>query len=78
MAKTKSDLCYKNFNFSFLNTLILFLSIYSLYDPAPPMGERFPFKFGKWEMLGSILGRACRPSRTKFSVIFSETRLNTG
>ena len=27
---------------------------------------------------GSNPGRACRPSRSEFSVVFSETRVNTG
>ena len=30
------------------------------------------------EMPGSNPGRACRPSRSEFSVVFSETRVNTG
>ena len=27
---------------------------------------------------GSILGRSCQPSRSEFSVVFSETRVSTG
>ena len=27
---------------------------------------------------GSFLGRVCRPSRSEFSVVFSETRVSTG
>ena len=38
----------------------------------------FAFKASKWEVLDSILGRACRPSCSEFSVVFSETRVNTG
>ena len=34
-------------------------------------------KTGRRKVPGSIPGRACRPSRSEFSVIFSETRLNT-
>ena len=34
-------------------------------------------KTGRWEVPGSFLGRACRPSRSEFSVVFSETRVNT-
>ena len=34
-------------------------------------------KSGRREVLGSILGRACRPRRSEFSVVFSETRVNT-
>ena len=29
------------------------------------------------EVPGSNLGRACRPSRSEFSVVFSETRVST-
>ena len=32
---------------------------------------------GRREVAGSIPGRACRPSRSEFSVVFSETRINT-
>ena len=32
----------------------------------------------RWVMLGSFLGCACRPSRSEFSMVFSETRVNTG
>ena len=35
-------------------------------------------KIGRREVPGSFLGRACRPSRSEFSVVFSETRVNTG
>ena len=35
-------------------------------------------KTGRREVPGSFLGRACRPSRSEFSVVFSETRVNTG
>ena len=34
-------------------------------------------KTGRREVLGSILGRDCRPSRSQFSVIFSEIYINT-
>ena len=36
------------------------------------------FKTGRREMTGYIPGRACRPIRSKFSMIFSEIRVNTG
>ena len=36
------------------------------------------FKAGRREVPGSNPGRACRPSRLEFSVVFSETRVNTG
>ena len=35
-------------------------------------------KTGRREVPGSFLGRACQPSRSEFSVVFSETRVNTG
>ena len=35
-------------------------------------------KTGRQEVPCSIPGRACRPSRSEFSVVFSETRVNTG
>ena len=31
-----------------------------------------------WEVPGSNPGCACRPSLSEFSVVFSETRVNTG
>ena len=35
-------------------------------------------KTGRRDGPGSFFGRACRPSRSEFSVAFSETRVNTG
>ena len=35
-------------------------------------------KTGRREMQGSIFGRAYRPSRLEFNVVFSETRVTTG
>ena len=35
-------------------------------------------KTGTREVLGSIPGRACPPSRSEFPMVFSETRVNTG
>ena len=35
-------------------------------------------KTGRREVPCSNAGRACRPSRSEFSVVFSETRVNTG
>ena len=32
---------------------------------------------GRREVPGSIPGRACRPSRSEFSLVFSEIRINT-
>ena len=36
------------------------------------------FKTGRREVQGSIPGRACRPSRSEFSAVVSEIRLNRG
>ena len=35
-------------------------------------------KTGRQEVPGPNPGRACRPSSSEFSVVFSETRVNTG
>ena len=35
-------------------------------------------KTGRCEEPGSLPGHACRPSRSEFSVVPSETRVNTG
>ena len=45
---------------------------------APPVAERFCARTGWRKVPGSILGGACRPSRTDFSVVFSKTGLNVG
>ena len=42
---------------------------------ALPVAEWF---CGRREVPGSIPDRASRPSRSEFSMVFSETRLNTG
>ena len=44
----------------------------------PTSGEAVTLKTGRREVPGSNPGRACRPSRSEFSVVFSETRVNTG
>ena len=61
------------------------LSIYSLknkvrllYNHFLTSGGVVALKTGRREVPGSNPGRACRPSRSEFSVIFSENRLNTG
>ena len=43
---------------------------------APSVAERVCAQTGRREVLGSILCRACRPSRSEFSVVFFETRVN--
>ena len=44
----------------------------------PTSGSAATFKTGRREVPGSKPGRACQPSRSEFSVVFSETRLNMG
>ena len=47
--------------------------------PWPHQGLRgSALKTGRREVPGSIPGRACRPRRSDFSVVFTETRVNTG
>ena len=45
---------------------------------GPTSGGVVVLKIGRREVPGSNPGRACRPRRSVFSVIFSETRVNTG
>ena len=45
---------------------------------TPTSGTAVTFKTGRREVPGSNPGRACRPSRSEFSVVFSEIRINTG
>ena len=51
-------------------------SLFNMYSPTS--GRVVTLKTGRQEMLGPNPGRACRPSRSEFSVVFSETRVNTG
>ena len=44
----------------------------------PTSGGVVTLKTGRWEGPGLNPGRACPPSRSEFSVVFSETRVNTG
>ena len=48
----------------------------SLY--APPMTECLCTQTGLPEVPGTNTGHARRPSRSELSVVFSETRVNTG
>ena len=41
---------------------------------SPTSGSAVTLKTGRREMPGSNPGCACRPSRSEFSVVFSETR----
>ena len=45
---------------------------------GPISGGVVALKTEKREVSGSNFGRACRPSCSGFSVVFSETRVNTG
>ena len=45
---------------------------------GPTSGRVVTLETGRREVPGSNPGRACRPSRSEFSVVFSETRVNTG
>ena len=56
--------------FIFKNTLHLSMAL--------PETEWFCTQTGRREVPGSNLGSACRPSRSQFSVVFSEIRVNTG
>ena len=47
-------------------------------DTSPTCGGVVTLKTGKRGVQGSNPGRACRPSRSEFSVVFSETRVNMG
>ena len=44
----------------------------------PSFPEWLPYKTGRREVQGSFQDRACRPSRSEFSVVLSETLLNKG
>ena len=43
-----------------------------------PVAELFCARTGRREVPGSVLGRACRSSRSEFSVVFFEIRVNVG
>ena len=49
-----------------------------LLPPGPTSGGVVTLKTGRQEVTGSNPGCACRLSRSLFSVVFSETRVNTG
>ena len=44
----------------------------------PWLNQWLRSKTGRGEVPGSFLGQACRPSLSEFSVVFSETHVNTG
>ena len=47
-------------------------------DTCPTSGTEVTLKTGRREVPGYNPGCACRPSRSEFSVVFSEIRVNTG
>ena len=49
-----------------------------LQQLRPTSGREVTLKTGRWKLPGSNPGRAGRPSRSDFSVVFSETRVNKG
>ena len=61
---------------TFIFIVFNFFSIY--YFCLPASGRVVTIKTVRQEGPGSNPGRACRPSRSEFSVVSSETRVNTG
>ena len=53
------------------------LSLFQMLQ-CPTCGGVATFKTGRQEVPDSNPGRAYQPRRSEFSVIFSETRVNTG
>ena len=47
------------------------------YGLGPTSGGVVTLKTGRREVPGSNPGHACRPRRSEFSMVFSETRINT-
>ena len=78
----------KNFRYTynFITKIWIYLLLFFSHksrDFFPHRGPNqwrggFAFKTGRREVPGSIPGRAWRPSRSEFSGVFSETRVNTG
>ena len=58
-----------------ISFLIIFFHYHLLFSSTS--GGVVALKTGRREVPGSIPGRACRPSRSEFSVVFSKTRVNT-
>ena len=67
---------------SHLKTMQYFLQRNSydifLHSIGPTSGGVVMLKTGRRELPGSNPGHACRPNRSEFSMVFSETRVNTG
>ena len=60
------------------NTIWLNLKFSFLIILGPTSGGVVALKTGRRESPGSNPVRDCQPSRAEFSVVFSETRVNTG
>ena len=61
------------------NIIISDGEIYQLQNVLLPTSVGMvALKTGRREVPGSNLDRTCRPSSSEFSLVFSETRLNTG
>ena len=61
--------------FQILQGSVMFSDPYTI---DAPVAEKFCARSGRREVQSSIFGRACRPRRPEFSLVFSETRVNTG
>ena len=59
-------------------TLMNIMSLSNLLLLSPTSGTAVTLKTGRREVPDSNPGRDCRPIRSEFSVVFSETRVNTG
>ena len=53
------------------------IQMYSDTEKTHQWPSASALKIGRREMAGRIFGCSCRLSRSKFYVVFSETRLNT-
>ena len=74
----KVNLFNSNFHHALFCTSILQNRIRSSKISCPTSATAVTLKNGRRKVPGSNPGRACRPSRAEFSVVFSETRVNTG
>ena len=52
--------------------------VYNFLVCCPTSGSAVTLKTERREVAGSNPARACRPSRSEFSVVFYETIVNTG
>ena len=61
-----------------LISLAKYMLEYVINFTCPTSDTAVTLKTGRRENLASSPRCACQPSRSEFSVVFSETRLNTG